>query len=95
MKTILGILAILGVAFGAYFYIDNRYAQCEDVRQIERRLDYKIAADQYDFKDQRIAVIKTRYPDPSKMPPTVREELQKLEKERAALEKKMDQLEKK
>jgi hypothetical protein len=95
MKTILGILAILGVAFGAYFYIDDRYAQCEDVKKIEQRLDYKIISDQIDFKDQRATTIKSRYPDQLKMPNMIKEEFDRLKKEKKLLEKKLEALEKK
>jgi len=95
MKTILGILGIVGIIFGAYFYIDNRYAQSEDLKQIERRLDYKIISDQLEFKDQRITVIRNRYPDLSKMPYTVKEEFERLEREKKVLEMKLSTLEKK
>lgn len=92
LSTLLGIVAII---FAAYFYIDERYAQCDDVKKIERRLDYKIAADQLDYKEQRISKIREQYPDPNKMPKIVKEELDKLLREQKHLEKKLESLEKK
>jgi hypothetical protein len=95
MKTIISLLAIVSVAFGAYFFIDNRYALSQEMKQIERRLDYKIVSDQLEYKDSRIDKIEKSYPDQSKMPPIVQEEHKKLKKDKAVLEKKLEVLEKK
>ena len=95
MKTIISIFTIIGIAFGAYFYIDNRYALSQEVKKIEQRLDYKIIADQLQTKQERIWKISDRYPDSQKMPPAVKEEKRQLETDKVILEKKLEKLEKK
>ena len=71
IQMIAGILAIIAIAFGAYFFIDSRYARCEDVRRSDQqiadglkkmgeRLDYKIVSDQYKDVRDRIWKIEDR-----------------------------------
>jgi len=94
MKTIIAILTILAFAFGAYFYFEQRYALCEDVKKVEKRLDYKIISDQFLYKEQRQLELEKRYPEKEKMPESVKEEYQKVLSDKIRLEKKLDQLEK-
>ena len=94
MKTIIAILTILAFAFGAYFYLDDKYARGEDVKKIEKRLDYKIMSDQFDRKEERVFDLEKRYPNKSKMPESVKEEYQKLQSDKLRLEKKLDVMEK-
>jgi len=61
MSRIVAILTIIGFAFGAYFYIDANYAKCEEVRKIERRLDYKIKNDQFISNRDRLWTMQDRY----------------------------------
>jgi len=95
MKTIISLLTIIGICFGAYIYIENRYALSEEVKKIEQRLDYKITSDQIQSKQQRIWGLEDRYPNKSKMPETVKEEYRQLEVDKSVLEKKLEVLEKK
>ena len=95
MKTIISILTIVGIAFGAYFYIDNRYAQCEDVKKIEKRLDYKIVSDQLKSVQDRIWRLEDRNAKEKVVPKTVKEEQRQLESDKKLLEKKLENLEKK
>ena len=60
MKTIISILTIVGIAFGAYFYIENRYALSDELKQVEKRLDYKILSDQHNSIQHRIWQIQDR-----------------------------------
>jgi len=57
MKKLLGpiggLLAIIMVIFGVYFYIEERYALCENLKKLEQRLDYKVLSDQYQSIQQR------------------------------------------
>ncbi len=92
MKTIIAVLTILGFAFGAYFFIDNKYACSEDVRKIEKRLDYKIASDQLQSVQERIWKIDDRHPD-KKMDATTKEEIRTLELKQKELNEKMKTLE--
>jgi len=89
-----GFLGIIGVIFGAYFYLDERFAKCADLKQLEQRLDYKITQDQHDAIQKRIWLIKDRSGEKPK-DATVKEELRKLEEDKARIQKKLDALEKK
>lgn len=84
MKTIIAILTILAFAFGAYFYLEDHYAKAEDVRKIEKRLDYKIVSDQLQSIMERIWKIRDRY-EKKEMDITVKEELRELEKKKEEL----------
>jgi hypothetical protein len=92
MKKIIAILTILGFAFGAYFYIDGKYASCEDVKKIEKRLDYKIISDQLQAIQDRIWKILDRFQG-KKMDMTTEEELRTLEVKKEQLREKTKILE--
>lgn len=92
MKTIIAVLTILGFTFGAYFYLDNRYALSEDVKSIEKRLDYKIASDQLQSVQERIWQIEDRFQG-NKMDPTTKEEIRNLEMQKEQLKYKTKVLE--
>ncbi len=94
MKTIVTICTILAFAFGAWFYLDDRFAKCEDVKKVEKRLDLKILSDQLMHIQQRIWTIKDRAGEKPK-DPTVKEELNRLEIDKQLMEKKLDAAEKK
>lgn len=71
IQLIAGVLAIIAIVFGAYVYMEARYAKAEDVKEadksigrsmraLEQRLDYKITSDQYKDTEQRIFRIEDR-----------------------------------
>ena len=43
MAKIIATLTLIGMSFGVLFWADARFAKCADFKQLERRLDYKIA----------------------------------------------------
>ena len=51
---IISILVLLAMFFGAYTYIDTRYALSEELKLIEKRLDFKIADDQRESNQKEI-----------------------------------------
>lgn len=89
LQFILGIIALIGSIFGAYRFIDGRYAQAEEVRQIEQRLDYKIDSDRYHAVEERMWKLEDRFPDEKKMPETIREEYRKLKSEKEIIQEKL------
>ncbi len=93
MKTIIAVLTILSFAFAAFFWIDNYYANSEDVKKLEKRLDYKIISDQVQSIQQRIWIITDRF-EGKKMDQTTKEEFQQLEKNKGELGDKLRALEK-
>lgn len=63
MKTVTSIIAIcsmMGIIFGAYFWMDERYALSEELKQVQQRLDYKIVGDRVNSLQERIWSIEDR-----------------------------------
>jgi len=79
IPTISGILTILSIAFGTYFFIDAQYARCEDVKKLERRLDYKIENDKLWGMQQRVWQIEGHYAQIDKAPPDVKQRYKELQ----------------
>ncbi len=94
LAAIIAILTIIGIIFGVYFYIENRYALAEELKKTQQRLDYKIISDQFQAIQERIWKIKDRVGEKPK-DQTIKEELQKLESDKKSLEMKIDVMEKK
>lgn len=91
MKKIATILTILGMAFTAFFFFDNRYALSESMEVLEQRLDYKIVSDQQMTVMERVWKLEDRYED-REMPDSVKEEIRTLEEKRIDLGRKIDKL---
>jgi len=89
-----GILAIIGVIFTAYFWIDGRYALSQELEKTKARLEYKILSDQFQAISDRIWKIKDRAGEKPK-DPTVKEELRQLESDKESVKVKIDAMEKK
>lgn len=94
IATTIGILTIIGIVFGGYFWIENRYALSEELRKIEQRLDYKIISDQIQSIQDRIWKIIDRSGSRPK-DAIIKEELRQLEEIKANLKMKLENLEKK
>ena len=58
---IVSVLAIIGSLFGAYFWLDGRYAHSQDLKETNQRLDYKIKSDQLNSVQDRIWRYDDRY----------------------------------
>ena len=93
MKTFITILTILGFAFGAYFYIENRYALSQELEKTKQRLEYKIVGDQIQSIQDRIWKIIDRF-QKKEMDETTKEELRSLEVNKEKLNDKLKALEK-
>jgi hypothetical protein len=60
--------AILAFLSGFGLWIDNRYAKCQEMKSIERRLDVKIEGDILNQKQDRLWKLEDRYgADPDKV----------------------------
>jgi predicted mannosyl-3-phosphoglycerate phosphatase (HAD superfamily) len=90
---ITGILILFGIMFGTYQYFENRYALAEEVKKIEKRIDYKILSDQLQMIQERIWKIEDRF-QKKKMEETTKEEMRALEMKKQETQKKLDVLEK-
>ncbi len=94
LTAIIAILTIIGIVFGVYFYIENRYALAEELKKTQQRLDYKILTDKFDAIQERIWKIKERSGEKPR-DKTIKEELQKLESDKELLKTKIEAEEKK
>lgn len=90
---ITGILILFGIMFGAYQFFEKRYALAEEVKKIEKRIDYKIISDQMQTIQERIWKIEDRF-QKKEMDDTTKEEMRSLEKKKEETQKKLDVLEK-
>ncbi|MBV6342375.1 hypothetical protein [Candidatus Magnetobacterium casense] len=78
LALIIGVVTLIGACFGAFFFFEARYAQCEEVKKLERRLDYKIENDQLMGMQQRVWQLEERYPKPETSPPAVQQRMKEL-----------------
>jgi glycogen synthase len=91
IKTLISICTLIGIVFGAYFYIDETYAGAEYVQKLEQRLDHKIVSDIYEEIDYRIWTLEQRFKD-TEMPLTIKEEYRKLLMKRSLLENELEKI---
>ena len=101
-----GIIALISICFGVYFWFESRYAHAGDmykamevIKKIETRLDLKIIEDQLRGVQKDIWTIEDRYCldkskpcDESEMPQTVRERYRGLKIEKVKLENELKNL---
>lgn len=91
---IIAILTLFGILFGAYQYMETRYALAQEVKKIEQRLDYKILTDQLKAIQQRIWTIQDRFNN-KKMDTTTKEEVRDLEQNKEQIQEKIKVFEQK
>lgn len=96
MAKILGILTLIGMAFGVLFWADGRFAKCAEVKAIERRLDYKIESDKLNASQARLWTLEDRYgADPDKVrQPEIKQQMKELKATVNTLENRVKALEK-
>lgn len=92
LSPCIALFTLMGLVFGAYFYIDARYALSATVKQIEQRLDYKIVSDQYNENQKRLWQIQDRYEN-QVIPHDVQEQIRELKQQQENLQWKMKKLE--
>lgn len=103
-----GIIVLISICFGVYFWFEARYAHAGDmykamevIKKIETRLDYKIVEDRLSNVRRDIYIIEDRYcPDKTKpctekdMPEVVRKQYRELKIEKEKLENELKVLDK-
>ena len=93
LSSTLAIIALLSAAFGAYFYIDSRYALAMEFKQLKHQYIYDSKTSQAERLDDRIWTIEERYKG-KQMPPTVAEEYRTLKTRKQLLDIELMKLEK-
>jgi hypothetical protein len=84
-------LGVIGILFGAWFYLETKFATAEEMNQLKQRLDYKITADQYNQVQERIWKIEDRYRG-KKMDDTVQEEYRQLLEQKVTLKDELNKM---
>ncbi len=99
MKEFIAVLTIVGMCFGAWFYIDGKKADCADVQKVDQKadkimkmMDYKFLALQLETKEDRIYKIEEQS---GKVPKdkSARESLEKLKREKGRIMREMEKME--
>lgn len=93
IKPIIALCTLIGITFSVYFYSENRYAKAEDLKKIEKRLDYKIVSDQIMSVSERLWKIEDRYGNNPK-DKTIKEEVRNLKGKKELLDRKLELLQK-
>jgi hypothetical protein len=83
LTLIVTLIALVSSVTGALAF----FAKATDLKQIEQRLDYKIKADRFDFVDQRLWKMQER--GVKNLTPLEKEEMHRLELEKARLDKQL------
>ena len=93
-----GFLAIIAVAFGAYFHFENKFftiVNAEEVKkevgQISKRLDQKIEGDRLKIIEERVWRVEEKA-EKRKLTDLEKEELRKLKAEKEELSKSLKEV---
>ena len=89
-QTIIALVAVVSIVLGAMAY----FAKAEDVRLVSMRLDQKILNDRAQQIQEQIWTIKREYGE-SPHERKYKEEVERLEQKKKAIEKEIDNLGKK
>ena len=81
IQAVAAFLALVVSIVTSYVAIDTHYAKAEEFKKLELRLDQKIRADRSEKLQERIWKIEDRYPDKSKIPPDINDNLRIMNKE--------------
>jgi len=88
MGAVVCVVAFGGTLWKAHDYM-TQYALAEDLKQVNKRLDRKIMADDLNQTQQRIYIIEDRYKG-KVTDPTVQEELRALKDKKEEIKKELD-----
>ena len=88
------VIAVLGAAFGGYFFIDGNYARSSEMQIVEYRIDYMELKNRYNWVQERLWKLEDRYggegvPQASQ---SAKEEYRALQAELIALRQRIGQL---
>ena len=96
MTKILGILALISMAFGLFFWADARFVKCQEVKEVKKAVDILSTGITRDAKQNRLWALEDRYKtsDPTKVPDQdKKQEMRQLQMDLPVLQKKLDVLE--
>lgn len=60
-QSIIGLITIIGIIFSVYFFMDNKYAKAEEVKQLEQRFEHKITSDALKATQNRLWQLEDKY----------------------------------
>lgn len=89
-SSIVAVVAVISLAFGAYFWLEKRYALAEELDRVKTRLEQKIKQDRANAIQERLWKIEDRLNDQMRKPTeTEKEEIRALQKEKEQLDKEL------
>lgn len=60
ITLLISLFTLMGIIFGAWFFIENRFALANDLKFVELRLDSKIEGDNYSRLQERLWQLQDR-----------------------------------
>jgi DNA-binding MarR family transcriptional regulator len=93
--SIIAILTLFGIFFGAYRHFENRYALAEGLKKTNQTLNYHMTSEKYDRKQKQILELELKYPEKSKMSPELRELYEELKMDKEEYKRQLDKMEQK
>jgi hypothetical protein len=87
-SSIIAVVGVISLAFGGYFYLENRYALAEELQKTNQRLEQKIQQDRVNAVQERMWKIEDRLQDQNRRPTDLeKDEIRKLQVEKEQIEK--------
>ena len=81
-----GLIVLIGLCFGVYFFFENRYALAEELKKTQQRLEEKIQSDRLNSVQERIWKIQDRIGN-KKPNDNEKEEIRRLKEEKDRIDK--------
>jgi hypothetical protein len=94
VELYVGIFTIIGMIFGAPYFLDQHYAKASDLNATNSRLEQKILEDRYEALNGHIWSIQEHFKNINKAPDEIRKELSDLKDKKDRVKNRLDQLDK-
>lgn len=94
VELYIGIFTLVGMIFGAPYFLDNHYAKASDQQNTASKLEQKILEDKYSAIESHIWSIQDRFKNLDKAPKEVRDELRDLQNRKDRIKSRLDVLDK-
>ncbi len=94
VELYVGIGTLIGMIFGAPYFLDDHYAKASDQKNTASRLEQKILEDKYNAIESHIWAITDKFKNIDKAPKDVKDELRDLQSRKDRLKNRLDVLDK-
>jgi hypothetical protein len=89
VQKIATFLGITGILFSAFFFLDARYASAEDLKRLERDVEYQRVVQRYETATDlyfQYKALRAKYPNDTEL----KEELKEVKSRRDGLKEKLE-----